>query len=467
MKIFPIPKSIAYSDKRVELRDAEYINDDALEKEEYIIRIESSGTKIITSGKEGRFYAEQTLRQIKEQEVTACVIHDKPKYEYRGFMLDSVRHFIEVGEIKKLIDAMAFMKLNKFHWHLTDDQGWRIESEVYPQLNAASVRKYSDFGRSFDNNAYGGIYTKDEIKDVIAYCEERCIEVIPEFDIPGHTSALLFAFPELSCSGEAVEVKTHQGIFKDVLCPAKDKTLEVILNIYGEICELFTSDYIHIGGDEAPSNHWESCEDCKRKMSELGITSFKEYQNSLMNAVIGALSEKGKTCIVWNDAAEGKNLDSRAVVQYWKENDKATFDFANRGGKLILSPFTYYYTDYGYDITPLNRTVSFNPELKEISSDSVIGVEVPIWTEYISDSETLEKMLFPRAAAVANTAWSGATEYKRFLMSFGTCRKMLEKSGIRFADVWLWKNKRAAMPLGWLRFVKNNYSLNYIKEQLK
>lgn len=472
MKIIPIPKSVAYSDKSVKIKEKAAEIDGALEKEEYILNICDDGAVRIKAGSEsGIFYAEQTLKQIeKEGELCpVCTIKDKPDFEYRSFMLDCARHIIEIDEIKKIIDAMAFLKLNKFHWHLTDDQGWRIESERYPQLNTvAAVRKKSDFGKTNDDSPYGRVFTKAEIKEIVDYCTERFIEVVPEFDIPGHTSALLAAFPEITCSGEKVEVKTHQGIFKDVICPAKEKSLEVVLGIFDEICGLFPSKYIHIGGDETPSRQWENCPDCQALFSELGFENYKEYQNHFSNKVIDYLSGKGKTCIVWNDAAKGKNLDGRAVVHYWKENDKPSVDFANNGGKLILSPFTYYYTDYDYDITPLNRTTAFDPMIKGLNDkSSILGLEVPIWTEYIDNNERLEKLLFPRAIAVAQTAWGGKVEYHTFLMNFNPCKDILEEAGIRFGDVWLWKNKRIAMPLGWIRFVNNNYSGGYIKWLLK
>ena len=473
MKIIPIPKDTAFSDKCVEVKKTVTDIDNSLEKEEYILKVCENGTINISAGSEsGIFYAKQTIKQLEKEygsSLPVCIIRDKPDFEYRAFMLDCARHMFPIDEIKKLIDAMAFLKLNKFHWHLTDDQGWRIESEKYPKLNTvAAVRKHSDFGKIFEEGPYGRVYTKNELTQIVSYCKERFIEVIPEFDIPGHTSALLAAFPELACGNKEVEVKTHQGIFKDVICPAKEESIDTVLKIFDEICEIFPSEYIHIGGDETPSKQWESCPECQALMHKLGIKDYHEYQNFFMNKVIAHLAEKGKTCIVWNDAAKGKNLDSRAVMHYWKENDKATLDFANNGGKLILSPFSYYYTDYDYDITPLNRTVSFNPMLKGLNSkESILGLEVPIWTEYISDNERLEKMLFPRAIAVAQTAWGGNVDYHHFLMKFNSCKDILEEMGIQLGDVWLWKNKRTAMPVGWLKFLKRNYSSDYIKSQLK
>ena len=357
MNTVPRAKETEFKGSAVTLNKTEFIKGEGLKPEEYIIEISENGNACITySDNAGRLYAEQTMKQLSSdgKRVPLCRIRDYPSFYYRGYMLDCARHMFTVDEIKKLADAMALLKFNKFHWHLTDDQGWRIESERYPMLNSVSaVRKFSSFGKKKDNSAYGRVYTKAEIKEVIEYCGEREIEVIPEFDIPGHTSALLAAFPELSCGKSEIEVKTHQGIFEDVICLSNEKSLEVILNIFDEICELFPSKYIHIGGDETPKAQWEACPECRNEMAKLGINDYKEYQNSFTNKVIEHLECKGKTCIVWNDAAEGKNLDRRAIVQYWKEKSAPSAEFANSGGRLILSPFTYYYTDYEkYEIPP-------------------------------------------------------------------------------------------------------------------
>ena len=472
MKIIPTPEKAVYSSKLVSEKERQYLIDTSLLKEEYAVKIDDEGKVLISySDEAGRFYAEQTLKQLKNEKnlYPVCKIEDSPRFSYRGFMLDCARHIIPIDEIKKIIDAMALLKFSRFHWHLTDDQGWRFESEKFPVLNTVSaVREYSDFGKTYDGSPYGRVYTKAEMTEIVEYCKERFIEVIPEFDIPGHTSALLAAFPELSCNGLKVKVKTHQGIFKDVICPAKEDSLKTVCEIFDEICEVFPSEYVHIGGDEAPSRHWENCPDCQQLMKKLGSENYKEYQNYFMNGVIEQLGKKGKTCIVWNDAAAGKNLSKDAIVQYWKENDKATFEFANGGGRLILSPFTYYYTDYGYDLTPLNRTYSFNTKIKGVNPNSIFGLEVPIWTEYIDNNGTLEELLFPRAIAVAETAWSkNKKSYAEFCDKVNSFTPLLEELGIETAPQSEWTKSRAQMPIGWLRFVNKNYSLDYIKSALK
>lgn len=390
-------------------------------------------------------------------------------FTYRGFMLDSVRHMQSIDEIKKLIDAIALLKFNKFHWHLTDDQGWRFESAKYPLLNTVSaVRPYSDFGKTFVNEPYGRVYTKDEMREIVAYCGERGIEVVPEFDMPGHTSALLSAYPHLSCSGEGVNIKTHQGIFKDVLCISKDETFNMVTDIIDEFLEIFPGEYFHIGGDETPSAHWRECPHCQALMRDSGASTYAELQNVFMNKVIDYLESKGRHAIVWNDAASGANLDKRAIVQYWKEKPQPTVRFLNEGGKAILSPFSYYYLDYDYSIAPLNRVYSFGatlPQLTEAGKRNIIGLEAPIWTEYIDNDKRLEEMIFPRLIAVSKASLGEADKpYEELLAEIKNIRNQLPH--IAFMDEREWTKPRIAFISGWLRFVKDHYTMRYIKEQL-
>ncbi len=390
-------------------------------------------------------------------------------FEYRGFMLDSVRHMQSIDEIKRLIDTLSVLKFNKFHWHLTDDQGWRFECESFPELNTvAAVRPYSDFGKTRIDEPYGRVYTKDEMREIVDYCAERGLDVIPEFDIPGHTSALLSAMPSLSCMGKEVKIKTHQGIFKDVLCLAKKEAYDVVTRIIDEILEVFPSKYIHIGGDETPADHWKSCPDCQRYMKEHGIESYAEYQNCFMNRIIDYIESKNRHCIVWNEAAKGKNLDKRAVIQYWKESPEASVRFINEGGKAILSPFSYCYLDYDYNITPLNRVYSLKadlPGLTEEGKKNIIGVEATLWTEYIEDNSRLEELVFPRIFAVSRIALGeNGKPYKEFVSDVRNLK--MQFNGISFCDEKMWTKPRISMAFGWLKFVKDRYTVKYIKEQL-
>ncbi len=385
-------------------------------------------------------------------------------FEYRSFMIDSARHMQEPEDIKLIIDAMAKLGFNTFHWHLTEDQGWRFESEKYPVLNEKSaVREFSNFGKTHFDEPYGRVYNKDEMRDIVAYCSKRNIEVVPEFDMPGHTGALLASFPNLACREKDFKVKTHQGIFSDVLCPAKEEVYSVIFDLIDEFCEIFPGRYFHIGGDETPSRQWEDCPKCRALKYNLGLESWAEYQNHFMNRVIDYLESKGKHAIVWNDAAKGKNLDRRAVLQYWKEKDRPSIEFINGGGKAILSPFTYYYFDYDYSITPLNRTYSFNPRLRGLTDEgygNIIGLEAPIWTEYIWDAEVMQKMLFPRIIAVSQTMkGEDKMPYREFVKYAKEKQKEL---GVAFEDEKEWTKPRIASVFGWSRFVKEHYTKEYI-----
>ncbi len=390
-------------------------------------------------------------------------------FEYRSFSLDSVRHMQSTDEIKKLIDALALLKFNKFHWHLTDDQGWRFECDSFPELNTvAAVRPYSDFGKTYINEPYGRVYTKDEMREIVAHCSKKGIDVVPEFDIPGHASALLSAMPQLSCSGNKVKIKTHQGIFKDVLCLAKEETYEAVTRIIDEFLEIFPGEYFHIGGDETPPDHWKSCPECQRKMKELKLNSYTEYQNSFMNRIIDYLEKKNRHCIVWNEAARGSNLDKRAVIQYWKENQPSTVRFINEGGKAILSPFSYCYLDYDYTITPLNKTYSLKttlPGLTPEGRNNIIGVEATLWAEYISDDITLEQHIFPRVIAVSKiSAKENSKPYKDFLQEVRDIRNQL--TDISFADEKEWTKPKLSTPFGWIKFALGHYSKDFIKEQI-
>lgn len=467
MKIIPAPIKVESSDElaNTNLKEETRINS-SLENEEYILEITKNSLIIEGGSERAVFYAKQTVNQIALQydALPVCKIHDKPRFPYRGFMIDSARHMQEISEIKKIIDVMSLLKFNVFHWHLTEDQGWRFESESYPELNTkAAVRPFSDFGKTINNKPYGRVYTKEEMKDIVAYCAERFIDVVPEFDMPGHVSALLSVFPELSCKGDTVEIKTHQGIYSDILCPAKDKTYEVVEKILDEFCEVFPYEYFHIGGDEAPSKQWEDCPECKYVKSACGLSSWAEYQNYYMNTIIDYLDKKGKKAIVWNDAAKGSNLDKRATLQFWKETyTKPSTDFANSGGKMILSPFSYYYMDYDYQITPLRRTLSFNPKISGLNEEgykNVIGLEAPIWTEYIWENEKLERFLFPRIIAVAQTAWSEKEfTYDGFIKEMEFVSKLIRDKGIEFEKKIEWGHSKFSTPIGWLRFVHEHYT---------
>lgn len=385
-------------------------------KESYCLTVDENGVLIEGADDSGIYYGELTLKQLMLN-YRGCLpyltVYDEPEYSYRGFMIDSCRHFFSVDEIKKMIDAAAYFKFNKFHFHLSDDQGFRVEIESYPLLTSVgSVRSSSNFGNDEkDETQYSGYYTKSELKDIVEYCRERHIEVIPEFDVPGHTTAVLASYPEFSCTGKKIEPKTTGGIFKDILCVGNPDTLDMVYSVIDELCEIFDGEYFHIGGDEAPKKRWLECPKCNAKLRELGLNDMAQLQGWLANEINGYLKKKGKKSICWNEALRGDNLDSDITVSLWMDRTDKSVKWANSGNSIIVENFTPYYVDYPYGMHSLKSVYKFNPrKMRGLTPDgakSIIGIESPIWTEHIRDFSKMTYMCFPRWLAVAQTAWSG------------------------------------------------------------
>ncbi len=393
-----------------------------LTDEGYRLTVNEKGVLIEGGSEKALYYGELTLKQILfnfRGILPYLYISDEPEFSYRGFMIDSSRHFFKTDEIKKIIDACALLKLNKFHFHLTDDQGFRFEMKDYPLLNEiGSKRRASEFSKDENiKEEYNFYYTKQELKDIVDYCHERFIEVIPEFDLPGHTVAVLASYPELSCRGEKIEVETKGGIFEDILCVGNPETMKLIKTVIDEMCEIFTDKYFHIGGDEAPKKRWSECEKCRAKKNELGFTDFQELQGYLMNEVSKYLKSKGKTAICWNDALKGNNLDSNnTVVALWLDKSSRSIDWANKGNKLIVESNFPLYLDYPYALNSLEKIYKFNPKalkgLTDIGENSILGIEAPAWSEHIKNFDELCFRCFPRLFAVAEVAWGGKQKNK-------------------------------------------------------
>ncbi len=422
---FEMKSGFYYFEEKPEIRKE--IKHSFLTDEGYRLTIDENGVLIEGGSEKGVYYGEVTLKQLMYNYrglLPYIYISDEPEFSYRGFMIDSSRHFFTVEEIKKMIDACALFKFNKFHFHLTDDQGFRFEMKEYPLLTEiGSKRRASEFSREEnDGEEYAYFYTKDELKEIVEYCHERYIEVIPEFDIPGHTTSLIAAYPEISCKGEKIETKTKGGIFEDILCVGNPETEKVIHAVIDEMCEIFDNKYFHIGGDEAPKIRWVECEKCRAKKDELGFKNFQELQGWLMNEVSAYLKTKGKTAICWNDALKGGNISSdNTVVSLWYERNNNSINWANAGNKLIVECNTPLYLDYPYAVNSLEKIYKFKPKklkgLTEVGANSVIGIESPIWTEHVRNFKELTSMCFPRWFAVAEIAWTGggSKEYKSFL----------------------------------------------------
>lgn len=456
-------------DRRTDLTD----ESGACGEEGYAIRIDDQGVTVTASTACGFFRAEQTIKQLRENAELPCLlITDRPACAFRCFHIDSARHMQSVDELKKLIDAAALFKFNRMHWHLSDDQGFRIESERFPLLNTVgSYRDSSDFGGEHFNVRYGGYYTKAEIRDVVAYCAERFIEVIPELDVPGHTTAIIASYPALSCRRLAIPLETKQGIFNNLLCAGSEETFSFLFELLDEIAELFPSEYIHLGGDEAPKTYWEQCPKCRAKKAELGLENFEQLQGWFTNRLIAHLAEKGKKAIVWNESLNGDNLDESATVQMWLDRRGKSAVWANRGGSVIASPFGAYYCDYPYSMTPVKKTYDFEPAFKGVApimKKHVIGVTVTLWTEYIRDFDRLCYLAFPRFAAVAERGWIKAeqADYESFRRRFAAVTPLLNRMGIKPAPVSDWDPTNRRRLIDTVRFFKDKIDSQTIRNSV-
>ncbi len=448
MKLNVIPQvlQVTYYGGECWLKDLDitFIPDDLYLEETYSIDIKADGITITARGEKGRYYAMLTLEQLEKMgKVPCCTIYDEPAFPYRSFMIDSARHMQTLDEIKTYIAAAARYKFNYFHWHLCDDQGWRMESEKYPDLMVkGAYRDCHGFG-SKNMSRYGGYYTKAQIKEIIDFCAERYIEVIPEFDIPGHTTAAISTYPWLSCRGVQVPVETVGGIFKNILCAGKEEVYDFCYGILDEICELFPCRYVHIGGDEAPKARWCNCPECQKKIRQEGLGSEEELQGYFVNKMVAYLASKGKLALAWNESLNSGILDRRTIICDWMDRKNKSEEYANKGGKIIIEDFYHYYLDYHYGMTPLKKTYEYNPYLEKLSETgkkNVMGVETPIWTEYIEDFGKLCFMCFPRMIAVAERGWVRPenADYPSFRVRVESERAYLESIGIKMAaaDEW-------------------------------
>lgn len=336
----------------------------------------------------------------------ACVrIVDHPKFKWRGMLLDCCRHFMEVDFVKRYIDLLAYHKMNVLHWHLTEDQGWRVEIKEYPKLTEIGAWR-----KQKDGSTYGGFYTQEQIKEVVDYAAERGINVVPEIELPGHSVAALAAYPEYSCTGGPFEVENDWGVFKDIYCAGNDQTFEFLETILDEVLELFPSEYIHIGGDEAPKFRWEHCAKCQKRIADEGLHDEHELQSYFIQRIENYLNSKGRKLIGWDEILEG-GLAEGATVQSWRGYEGAAHA-AKTGHDAIVSPTSHAYFDYGLDATDLEEVYTFDPIPKGLSTDEVkhiIGGECNMWTER-APQNTIDSKVFPRILAMSEVLWNYPTE---------------------------------------------------------
>lgn len=415
--------------------------------EAYKLIVNDKRVCISGASEAGVFYGIQSLRkslpvaQDINVNLSAVEIYDKPRFAYRGAMLDVARHFYTVDEVKTFIDMLALHNINRFHWHLTDDQGWRIEIKKYPKLmSVASERKETVVGRwysgIYDGKPYGGYYTQDELRDVIDYAAKRHITIIPEVDLPGHMQAALTAYPELGCTGGPYEVRTIWGVSQDVLCVGNDFTLQFVKDVLSEVADIFPSEYIHIGGDECPKVRWEKCPKCQERIKSLGLKSDAKHtkeqrlQSYMIQEAAKYLKEKGKRIIGWTEILEG-GLVPDATLMSWI-GESGGIEAAHQHHDVIMTPNTYLYFDYyqskkvedeplaigGY--LPIEKTYNYEPMPKELTKEEqqyIKGVQANLWTEYIPVFSQVQYMVLPRLGAAAEVQWTDPSkkDYKDFL----------------------------------------------------
>lgn len=428
--------------------------DGSLAEEEYVLNIGKDGISIAGGTEKGVWWGLQSLSQLlvqaAEQDTWSLPlvrIQDAPHFSYRGALLDCCRYFFPVEDVKKFIDMMALHKLNVFHWHLTNDQGWRIEIRKYPKLTAiGSVRSETKIGHAndptlgYDGTPHGGFYTQDDIREIVRYAADRQITVIPEVEMPGHALAALASYQHLGCKGEGYKVRTTWNISDEVFCIGRESTFEFLEDVLDEVCRLFPSEYIHIGGDECPVTQWETCPDCQRRMKEEGLQTERQLQGYLLKRIERHLNSKGKKIIGWDEILEG-GVTPTAVVMSWR-GPEGGIEAARKGNHTIMTPSNYLYLNfyqtldhekYGEPLNiggrvPMEKTYSFDPfnQLTDGQKQYITGIQACVWTEYIDNIDKAQFMALPRLGAAAEIAWSEKkTSYDKFLSRMEASMKNL------------------------------------------
>ena len=434
--------------------------DPKLGEEAYRLDITKQGVDIRGGAPAGVFYGLQTLRQLLTQygpTLPAMKIEDAPSFGYRGAMLDCSRHFFTVDEVKTFIDMLALHKINRFHWHLTDDQGWRIEIHRYPELTrVGSQRAETVLGHNSpacDGIPYGGYYTQKQIREVVAYAAERFVTVVPEIEMPGHASAALTAYPWLGCAGEGYEVQPHWGVFPEVFCAGKDSTFEFMQNVLAEVIELFPSEYIHVGGDECPKDNWKICPNCQKRIRDEKLKDEHGLQSYFVLRMEKWLNEHGRHLIGWDEILEG-GISKSATIMSWR-GAKGGIAAARSGNKVIMTPNTHCYLDYYQTEQPLGnepwgiggyvsveKAYSLDPydQLTKAERPYILGVQGNIWTEYMASLAHVQHMVLPRIAALAEVGWAyDRRDINDFRRRMENLRKIYERCGYRYAPYFFEK----------------------------
>lgn len=468
--------------------------DSSLQDEGYILDVSSDGIIIKAKNSCGSFYAVQTLRQLSGLDVNGsaplkipCVyIEDAPRFSLRSFMLDISRHFFGMNDIKKFLDTMAMYKMNTFHLHLSDDQGFRIEIKKYPLLTEkGSVRRRTRlFGgdavpgeQEFDEREYGRgcFFTQEQMREIVRYAASLHISVYPEIDMPGHFMAVLAAYPELSCSGEKVEVWDRFGINSHIACCGNEAVYRFTYDIIDELAGIFPSPYFHIGGDEAPKDEWKKCPRCQKKMKELGLSKEDDLQAYFNGEVEKYLAKKGKTMVGWTEILSSDFLSPTAVFQWWMsdlDGKNVARDNVRAGRKAIVSKCENMYIDQFYSRLPLRKVLELDmPELGLTEEDekNILGIEAPLWTEYMRDMKKAEFNTFPRLMAVSEIAWSKDRnrDADEFISRLDANEKILDANGIYYAEKEIYDTDKVYSDTDFLHMSRKPYSEFEVNEKIR
>ena len=452
-----------------------FIMDPSMPEEAYDLHITEKAATVRASSLRGVNYAVQTMKQMlpaeiygkdeaadKEWKLQCVEINDAPRFGYRGMHMDVVRHFFDMNMVKRYLDIMEVHKLNTLHWHITDDQGWRIEIKKYPELTEiGSIRKETLVGHLLESEVYDGTpygegcwFSQDQIREIIAYAAAKGITIIPEIDLPGHMLAALAAYPHLGCTGGPYDVWGKWGVADEVLCAGNEETMVFLENVLAEVAELFPSEYIHIGGDECPKVYWETCPKCQAKIKELGLKDDDEFQaehylqSYVMTRMTGFLESKGKKIIGWDEILEGEVAEN-ATVMSWR-GTSGGLKAAKMGHDAIMTPNDFFYLDYyqsldkeneplaigGY--VPVEKCYSYEPFVKGMTDEEkshILGVQANLWTEYIASDDHLEYMLLPRLAALSEVQWCQpeTKSWERFIDSADEFCSIYDVMGYNYA----------------------------------
>lgn len=395
----------------------------ASHKDMHMLLVQPNRITLSAKSEAGFRYALQSLLQllyiaiIKHNGILQCQsIVDYPLFEWRGLHLDESRHFFGMDTVKHLLRCMAALKLNKFHWHLSDDQGWRIESKLFPRLTEIGAWR-----KEADGSSYGGYYTQVEIRSIIAYAGTLGIEVIPEIDLPGHTLALLAAYPELACNPASFTPSNQWGIFDDILCAGKNSVMDFLSKLLSEMAELFTGQYFHLGGDEAPKQNWKRCPHCQARIKSEGLDNEEELQSWMIKQLCIVLAKHDKTVIGWDEILDG-NIGKEPVVMVWRGDGHEAADKASQlGNRFILCPNTICYFDWkqstespgAHGVSTLANVYGFSPNTYG-NSNLCMGGQANLWTEHIHNKTELFYMLSPRIYALSEVLWNPAKDFPSF-----------------------------------------------------